>query len=391
MLIILTLSMVRVFLADSEPDSELLVYHGRRVLTVEGTITSDPQAAGGASRFRIAVRRVSDGPLAAEASGAVLVTANAPIDLARLRDRPHFRYGDRLMLTGRPGSAARRRRVRLPGPPGAAGYRHGDVVSRSGPADRRPGQRLLPAALRRSAADRRLAGGGRSGARGVGRPSAAAGNQRRHPRLPINRIQDHRGGAHTGGLRVARWRAAGDQPGGKPGPAGPPSKSVSPRAPGDPLALRSDYGHVSLGDAGGHHGKRIPGRTLLRAPQERAAGAVPCGGGDGGRQPSSAVERVVPAQLHGRSRHCPILGAVEPAAELPLGSPIRPRRGIAPGRRLHRRVGRRGRGRHGRHTPADRVLLSDPSARRPAGDPSWSSPRCPSRSPPRPWPASWGC
>ena len=100
MLIVLTLSMVRVFLADSEPDSELLVYHGRRALTVEGTITSDPQAAGGASRFRIAVHRVSDGPLAAEASGAVLVTANASIDLARLRDRPHFRYGDRLMLTG---------------------------------------------------------------------------------------------------------------------------------------------------------------------------------------------------------------------------------------------------------------------------------------------------
>ena len=100
MLIVLTLGVLRGSLTDLEPSSELHAYHGRQELTVEGRVASDPEAAGAATRFRFAVDQVTDDALSTEASGTVLVTSNASTDLARIRSRPYFRYGDHLRLDG---------------------------------------------------------------------------------------------------------------------------------------------------------------------------------------------------------------------------------------------------------------------------------------------------
>ena len=67
---------------------------------VEGVVGEVPEARGGASRFLLNLERVNDGSGWREVSGGVLVTASPSLDLARQREAPFFRYGDRLLLDG---------------------------------------------------------------------------------------------------------------------------------------------------------------------------------------------------------------------------------------------------------------------------------------------------
>ncbi|MCH7653327.1 MAG: ComEC/Rec2 family competence protein, partial [Chloroflexi bacterium] len=82
-------------------DSDALAsYHGRTPQQVEGVVVSDPEAAGEFTRLRLRVDRIGlDGEWTA-ASGDVLVTLREPVELVQVRDRPYFRYGDRLLLEG---------------------------------------------------------------------------------------------------------------------------------------------------------------------------------------------------------------------------------------------------------------------------------------------------
>ena len=97
---VLLLGMLRVEVFDDDRASPLAEYHGRLPLQVEGVVTRDPEAAGAAARFRFNVDRIMAAGAWTEISGDALVTVRESTELARRRDRPHFRYGDRLLLEG---------------------------------------------------------------------------------------------------------------------------------------------------------------------------------------------------------------------------------------------------------------------------------------------------
>ena len=99
MLLVLALSIARVALSGGD-ESELVAYHGSQPLQIEGVVVSDPEAAGAATRFRLAVERVTEEDGSEELSGDVLVTARESRELVRAREAPYFRYGDRLRLEG---------------------------------------------------------------------------------------------------------------------------------------------------------------------------------------------------------------------------------------------------------------------------------------------------
>ena len=99
-IIVLLLGMLRVELSPDGGLSAMAVYQGDRALRVQGVVASDPQPAGRATRFRFRVDVISQRDDRKQVSGDVLITATPPVDLVAHRDRPYFRYGDRLLLVG---------------------------------------------------------------------------------------------------------------------------------------------------------------------------------------------------------------------------------------------------------------------------------------------------
>ncbi len=95
----LIVGMLRVGVLPSTPP-ELSPWLGLDGVEVEGVVGEVPEASGAASRFLLNLERVNDGYGWREVSGGVLVTASPSLDLARQRDAPFFRYGDRLLLDG---------------------------------------------------------------------------------------------------------------------------------------------------------------------------------------------------------------------------------------------------------------------------------------------------
>ncbi len=91
----LVLGMLRFALTD-DAALALAEHHSRIPVQVEGVITSDPEAVGALTRFRLRVEKVGE----EEVSGDALVTLRESAALVSLRERPYFRYGDRLLLEG---------------------------------------------------------------------------------------------------------------------------------------------------------------------------------------------------------------------------------------------------------------------------------------------------
>jgi hypothetical protein len=94
---------LRASVDDTDAARSLDQFHDKRDLVVEGVVTGDPSAAGRATSLRLAVERVrADGEDAGwvEASGDVLALVSETTDIAVAREKPFFRYGDRLSLTG---------------------------------------------------------------------------------------------------------------------------------------------------------------------------------------------------------------------------------------------------------------------------------------------------
>ncbi len=94
------LGALRVEYLSTQDASSLATYHGRGAVLVRGVVSSDPEAAGAATRFRFSVRQVGESGLWREKTGDVLVTLRESAEVVLQRDRPYFRYGDRLLLEG---------------------------------------------------------------------------------------------------------------------------------------------------------------------------------------------------------------------------------------------------------------------------------------------------
>ena len=100
LLLLLVLGALRVELYADDAASALAAYHSRRPLEVRGVVVGDPEAAGTATRFRLAVDQVRPKEDWVPASGDVLVTLREFAELVRTRERPYLRHGDRLLLEG---------------------------------------------------------------------------------------------------------------------------------------------------------------------------------------------------------------------------------------------------------------------------------------------------
>ena len=97
----LILGVARVGLAADGPLDLLARYHRSPDIAANGTVISDPEAAGSAIRFRFRVDGIKVGLRSEPASGDLLVTMMPTADIVRSRDLPRLRYGDLLLLEGR--------------------------------------------------------------------------------------------------------------------------------------------------------------------------------------------------------------------------------------------------------------------------------------------------
>ena len=78
----------------------LTSYHDTGAVLVRGTVEGAPEPSGANTRLRLRVDGVDDGGGWAAAEATALVTLRESPRMVELRDRPYFRYGDRLLLEG---------------------------------------------------------------------------------------------------------------------------------------------------------------------------------------------------------------------------------------------------------------------------------------------------
>ena len=78
----------------------LTPYHDTGAVLVRGTVEGAPEPSGANTRLRLRVDGVDDGGGWAAAEATALVTLRESSRMVELRDRPYFRYGDRLLLEG---------------------------------------------------------------------------------------------------------------------------------------------------------------------------------------------------------------------------------------------------------------------------------------------------
>ena len=82
-------------------DAPLPSYASPRSQQVTGVVLSDVESLGSFARFRLGMERIrSGGGEWIDVEGTLLVTARAPAEIARSREAPYFRYGDRLLIEG---------------------------------------------------------------------------------------------------------------------------------------------------------------------------------------------------------------------------------------------------------------------------------------------------
>ena len=98
----LALGTLRAASAD-EPGAALIPLHAAGKIELAGTVADYPKDAAAASSFTLRAEsvRVDDESARAPVSGLVRVTAAATAAIAETRAPPLFRYGDRLILSGR--------------------------------------------------------------------------------------------------------------------------------------------------------------------------------------------------------------------------------------------------------------------------------------------------
>ncbi|MDA1188154.1 MAG: DNA internalization-related competence protein ComEC/Rec2 [Chloroflexi bacterium] len=95
----LALGLFRVQVTQASQVDGLVNYIDQPV-AVEGVVRSYPEQSGAFSQFQFAVERVQVDDVWSDASGTVLVFARPSTEMAELRSRLSFRYGDQLRLGG---------------------------------------------------------------------------------------------------------------------------------------------------------------------------------------------------------------------------------------------------------------------------------------------------
>ena len=112
----------RVAMAEDAP---LPSYASPRLQQVEGVVLSDVESLGSFARFRLGVERIESGEGEwAAVEGVILVWARADSEIARQREAPYFRYGDRLLIEGR-----------ISEPPRLEGFDYAAYLARQGIAE----------------------------------------------------------------------------------------------------------------------------------------------------------------------------------------------------------------------------------------------------------------
>ena len=100
LLLVLLLGTLRVEAFESDLPPELAAYHSPRVLKLQGVVVGDPEAAGAFTRLRLRLDGIKPDGAWTEASGDILVTLRESSEIASLRKKPYFRYGDKVLLEG---------------------------------------------------------------------------------------------------------------------------------------------------------------------------------------------------------------------------------------------------------------------------------------------------
>ena len=98
--IVLLLGALRVEAFESGDPPALTAYHGAGPMQARGTVIDAPERAGTATRLRLRVDGLRPHDEWIDLSGDALVTLRESSGLVALRNRPYFRYGDRLLLEG---------------------------------------------------------------------------------------------------------------------------------------------------------------------------------------------------------------------------------------------------------------------------------------------------
>ena len=100
LVVLLVLGALRAGLEDGQPSTELTALHGLQDLELTGTVVTNPEPAGRASEFKLAVETAKTSGELVDVEGLVLVRAMPSIKLVEERESPYFRYGDRFVLSG---------------------------------------------------------------------------------------------------------------------------------------------------------------------------------------------------------------------------------------------------------------------------------------------------
>ena len=98
----LVVGALRAEAAEPGGTDPLTPYHDADAVLVRGTVEGAPEPSGANTRLRLRVDGVDYGGGWAAAEATVLVTLRESPRMVELRDRPYFRYGDRLLLEGEP-------------------------------------------------------------------------------------------------------------------------------------------------------------------------------------------------------------------------------------------------------------------------------------------------
>ena len=96
----LLLGILRVEVLSDDGTFSLSQFHGSRAVQVRGVAISDPESVDTATGLRLSVEEILLDDGWTEVKGDTLVTLRESAELTRKRDRPYFRYGDRLLLEG---------------------------------------------------------------------------------------------------------------------------------------------------------------------------------------------------------------------------------------------------------------------------------------------------